>query len=159
MTRAPDDDTERIIGAWRELRRGAAASVLREHLLGADVTRLDQAQLDALEVLDSGGCGWPMSELADALRVGPSTATRAVDRLERRGLAERTTADGDGRIVIARPTRDGQRLLRRVRRLRSEGVEQLLAGFDDDERRTFADHLERFVGAIDELVADLDPPT
>ena len=32
---------------------------------------------------------WRMSELAEALRVDPSTATRAVQRLVRAGLADR----------------------------------------------------------------------
>lgn len=152
-----DDSTARRIAlAWRELRRGAAGAVLRSHLLGPDGPPLEQAQLDALEILASRSAGWRMSEFADALRVDPSTATRAITRLERHGLAERVAADADKRVVTARVTAAGRRTVERVGRLRSFGMQRLLECFDDDEREQFAGYLERFVGSIDELVAELE---
>ncbi len=155
--RTDEDATARRIAlAWRELRRGAAGAVLRSHLLGPDGPPLEQAQLDALEILASEPTGWRMSEFADALRVDPSTATRAVTRLERVGLAERIAADADRRVVTARVTAAGRRTVDRVGRLRSFGVQRLLERFDEDEREQFAEYLERFVGSIDDLVADLE---
>ena len=155
--RTDDDATaRRVARAWRELRRGAAGAVLRSHLLGPDGPPLEQAQLDALEILASEPAGWRMSEFADALRVDPSTATRAITRLEQIGLAERIAIDADRRVVTARVTGAGRRTVERVGRLRSFGVQRLLEQFDDDEREQFAEYLERFVGAIDQLVADLE---
>jgi DNA-binding MarR family transcriptional regulator len=152
-----DDATARRIAlAWRELRRGAAGAVLRSHLLGPDGPPLEQAQLDALEILASEPTGWRMSEFADALRVDPSTATRAITRLEQHGLAERIAADADKRVVTARVTVAGRRTIERVGRLRSLGMQRLLECFDHDEREQFAEYLERFVGSIDELVAELE---
>lgn len=159
MTRENDEATaRRIVLAWRELRRGASGPVLRAHLLGPDGPPLEQAQLDALEILVAApetSDGWRMSDFADALRVDPSTATRAITRLEQHGLAERAKDTGDGRIVVARATARGQRMVRRVGTNRASGMERLLEPFDDAERAQFADHLERFVRAIDDLVADL----
>lgn len=148
----------RIVLAWRELRRGASGPILRAHLLGPDGPPLEQAQLDALEILVAtppGVDGWRMSDFADALRVDPSTATRAIVRLEQHGLADRTRADEDRRIVIARATTRGMRMVKRVVANRAIGMQRLLEPFDDAERTQFADHLERFVSSIDDLVADL----
>ncbi|HEY5664492.1 MAG TPA: MarR family transcriptional regulator [Ilumatobacter sp.] len=151
-----DDTARRIALAWRELRRGASGAALRRHLLGPDAPSLEQAQLDALEILASRPAGWRMSLFADALRLDPSTATRAVNRLEQLGLAERTTDRRDRRVVIATATAAGSAMVRRVTRLRALGMERLLEPFDDDERERFADHLERFVASIDQLIHELD---
>jgi len=152
----PDDDVRRIALAWRELRRGASGAVLRAHLLGPDGPPLEQAQLDALEILAGEQSGWRMSEFADALRVDPSTATRAIRRLERHGLAERSAGETDRRIVTARATAAGQRTVEQVGRLRAIGMDRLLEPFDASEREQFAELLERFVNSIDDLVAELE---
>lgn len=153
--RADEATVRRIALAWRELRRGASGAALRSHLLGPDGAPLEQAQLDALEILVSRNEGWRMSEFADALRVDPSTATRAIMRLERHGLAERANANGDKRIVMAKPTATGRKMVKRVGRLRAVGMQRLLEPFDEAERVQFAEYLERFVGSIDDLVAEL----
>ncbi len=128
---------------------------MRAHLLGPDGPPLEQGQLDALEILAGDPGGWRMSEFADALRVDASTATRAVDRLQRLGLAERNTDDRDRRVVLASATAAGRRTINRVTRLRALGMERLLDRFDDDEREQFAELLERFVASIDDLVVEL----
>lgn len=155
MTRADDADVRRIALAWRELRRGAAGTALRGHLTGDDGVPLQQAQLDALEILVSAPGGWRMSEFADALRVDPSTATRAIIRLERLGLAERIADESDRRVVTARATGKGRTTIERIERLRSIGMHRLLESFEADERKEFADYLERFVSSMNELVAEL----
>lgn len=156
MTESDDTTVRRIARAWRELRRGATGAVLRAHLLGPDGPPLEQAQLDALEILASAPDGWRMSEFADALRVDPSTATRAITRLERHGLAERVAVEADRRIVTARATTLGRQKVTQVGQLRALGMQRLLEPFDAAERRQFADHLERFVESIDDLVAELE---
>jgi DNA-binding MarR family transcriptional regulator len=150
----PSTET-RIALAWRELRRGASGTALRSYLVGPDGPRLEQAQLDALEILATERAGLAMSDFADAMRVDPSTATRAVDRLQRLGLAERVQQDDDRRYVLARATPEGVRTVRRVARLRTLGMQRLLEPFDEDEREEFAAYLERFVESIDRLVDEL----
>ena len=155
MATTDDETTRRISLAWRELRRGASGAALRSHLLGPDGPALEQAQLDGLEILASDPDGWRMSDFADAMHVDASTATRAVNRLERLGLAERITDDDDRRVVVARATTTGQKMIRRVTTGRAVGMERLLEPFDEAEREQFAEHLERFVSSIDRLVAEL----
>ena len=116
---------------------------------------MEQAQLDGLEILAAEPDGRRMSEFADAMRVDPSTATRAVDRLERMGLAERVPHPNDRRVITVRATPLGTRTVKRVMRRRAGGMERLLEGFDDHQREDFAEQLETFVDAIDRLVAEL----
>jgi len=147
--------TRRIASAWRELRRGATGAVLRSHLLGPDGPALEQAQLDALEILAGETDGWRMSDFADAMHVDPSTATRAVNRLQQLGLADRSMNGDDRRVVIASATASGRKMINRVTTLRALGMQRLLEPFDEAEREQFAEYLERFVGSIDQLVAEL----
>lgn len=154
-TGSTDAETRRrIAAAWRELRRGAAGAQLRAHLIGLDGPPIEQAQLDALEVLASGDA-WRMGDFADAMHVDPSTATRAIARLERLGLAERTADPDDGRVVLARTTPLGARTIHDMLVRRAAGMERLLEPFTPDEREQFAEYLERLVASIDQLLAEL----
>lgn len=151
----PPTTTDRIGLAWRELRRGASGVSLRSYLYGGDGPQLDQAQIDALEILVGASEGLSMSEFADAMHVDPSTATRAVDRLQKLGMAERLQADDDRRFVHARATTDGKAMVRRIRRMRAIGMERILEPFEEHEREEFARYLERFVESIERLVDEL----
>lgn len=155
----PPTTTDRIGLAWRELRRGASGADLRSYLHGGDGPHLEQAQIDALEILVGTPDGLPMSEFADAMHVNPPTATRTVDRLQRIGMAERVHDSGDRRYVLARITADGTRTIRRIRRARAVGMNRLLEPFDEHEREEFAAYLERFVDSIERLVAELAEET
>ncbi len=155
-----DPETRRrIAAAWRELRRGASGAALRAHLIGPGGPQVEQAQLDALEVLAVDPSGWRMGDFADAMHVDPSTATRAVARLEQLGLAERSHDPDDRRVVLARPTALGRRTINSMLVRRSVGMERLLETFTDEEQEQFAEYLERLVGAVDGLVAELNGAT
>ena len=89
----------RIGTAWKELRRGAAMVAVRDYFYAADEDSIEPGQMDTLDLLVQQPA-WRMSELAEALRVDPSTATRAVHRLVRAGLADRGSGAADGRVVM-----------------------------------------------------------
>ena len=144
----------RVAIAWRELRRGAAAQRLRGFFIGNDETALDQGQMDTLDVLVTRK-RWRMSDLAEALRVDPSTATRAVGRLISVGLAERSTCGDDGRVVQVAASRSGRNRHRAISKRRAIALSRLLGAFDPDERVLLAALMDRFVGAIDDLATDL----
>ena len=65
----------RIALAWRAIRRGASTGPLLDFLYGTDDEAIEQGQMDTLDLLAQQS-SWRMSELADALHVDPSTATR-----------------------------------------------------------------------------------
>lgn len=144
----------RIGTAWIEIRRGASTSRLREFLFGTGDNALEQGQMDSLDLLATQP-SWRMSELADALRVDPSTATRAVQRLVNSGLADRRTSEEDGRVVMVTITRAGRRRHAEVAQRRGEVMGHLLGSFEPEERAVLADMFERFVGSLDDFVARL----
>jgi DNA-binding MarR family transcriptional regulator len=143
------DDTARIANAWRELRRGAAMTTLRERFAGE--IGLDQGQADFLEALVLAGTV-RMRDLADLLRVDASSATRAVQRLVDRGLAERATDDRDARCVHVSPTDEGRALYEEILASRRSGMLELLADLSTEERRGIADAMEALVAALDRYV-------
>lgn len=152
----PPTTSDRIALAWRELRRNATGPAMRAHLLGPDGPKLEQAQTDALEIIAAHRDGIRMSDFADAMHVDPSTATRAVDRLVKLGLAERRQIDDDRRYVQAIATQQGIDTVRRIRKLRTLAMKRILEPFDDHELEEFAQYLERFVATIDQLLDDLN---
>ena len=69
-------------------------------------------QYHVLRILrDAGPDGTPLSAVAERSPVGDPDVTGLLDRLEARGLARRTRDAADRRVVIARLTANGRRLL------------------------------------------------
>lgn len=139
--------------AWRELRRGALSAEFRERVYGD----LDLGQADALELLVLRG-EIRMAELADALRVDASTATRAVRRLVDAGLALRTTATDDARGIVVAATARGRAAHEAVAERRRAAIVKMVSVFDLEERRSLADLMERLVGALDDFVGGEEGP-
>ena len=146
----------RIGLAWRELRRGASASGLRDWLYGAGDDGIEQGQMDTLDALASKP-SWRMSDLADALRVDPSTATRAVQRMEKAGLAERRPGKDDGRVVEVVITHAGRAVHQDVAARRVELMTAVLGAYRMRELPVLAEMLERLVVATDAFVTSRTP--
>ena len=145
------EDQLRIAKAMRELRRGSAMQRFRERVYGHSA--LDMGQHDALEVIIALGEA-RMGDLAAALRVDPSTATRAVSRLEEAGLVERRRDDTDARAVTVVPTRAGVALYDRAADTARAALAELFGRFEPAEQALLADLLDRLVTGLDDLVAD-----
>ncbi|MEA3184932.1 MAG: hypothetical protein QOJ74_1409 [Ilumatobacteraceae bacterium] len=143
----------RIGSSWVQIRRGAGGAI-RDYLLGAGDDALEQGQMDSLDLL-ARQPSWRMSDLAEALRIDPSTATRAVQRLVASGLAKRCPHDDDGRVVMVEITEAGRSRHAEVNARRGELMAHMLGAFTAAERPIVADMLERFVSAIDEFVVRL----
>ncbi len=145
------EHAQRIGAAWIELRRGGGASAVRDYMYGRGT--LEQGQIDALDYLVRRDR--TMRGLADKLRIDPSSATRAVQRLVKDGLAERFPSPQDGRVVMVRITDDGRRAHREVAARRALVMERILSAFGPHDRGTLADLLDRFVIALDDVVDSL----
>lgn len=147
----------RVGRAWREIRRGASMGRLIEYLFGVGDDALEIGQMDTLDLLVQQP-SWRMGDLADALRVDPSTATRAVQRLERFGLAERCSSPQDKRVVMVSASRAGHERHAAAAARRTELMNHIMRTFGNDELENLASTLERFIGAIDDFVDDLHDP-
>jgi MarR family transcriptional regulator, organic hydroperoxide resistance regulator len=123
-----------LIAAWQRTTHRLLAAVDDEL---ADLG-LTAAEVNALACF-AGADTRTVRELVEATAQRPSTLTGVLDRLERRGLIERTANPADRRSVLVRLTPDGHTHAARVadafttleRRLPVDDVRRLLAALDD----------------------------
>lgn len=154
LTQPSDLDAANRVGhAWRLLRRGPSAILIRDYLFGTGDDALDAGQMDTLDVLVRRP-SWRMSELAEALHVDPSTATRAVQRLAKVDLADRGAGHMDGRVVTVAATAAGRARHSDISRRRSRVISRLLSAFEPEERTALADLMTRFVEELDVAVVE-----
>ena len=118
MTVTTEPTTEVAREAWELLFRLAKA---KHGVLSAQLAELDltPVQAHALRRLDPAK-PLAMSELAEALYCHASNVTGIVDRLESRGLVERTPGTGDRRVKTLVLTPEGADVRARVIELLSE---------------------------------------
>jgi DNA-binding MarR family transcriptional regulator len=93
--------------------------------------------MSALE--DNGTC--MMSGMGEELGLTLGTVTGIVDRLVREGLVERCADDNDRRIVLARLTQKGLKLIQRIHQDRVETISESLRKMDKEEIVAFTELL------------------
>jgi DNA-binding MarR family transcriptional regulator len=143
--RGAEDIGLRVAAAVRDLRRTLHSGALRSRAYG-EIS--DLRQMDTLDVLAE----WVelrIGELAIALRVDNSTATRAVQQLESRGLVFRQGDGLDARAVVVRLTAEGEARHREVCAKRKVLMRTLLRDFSAAEQSTLIDLVTRLVTAMD----------
>ena len=118
--RADDELVDTVLAASRALVAVAARS------LAAAADEVTLPQYRALVVL-AARSPRGTAELAAALAVNPSTATRMCDRLVRKGLVRRHRQAGDRRTVRIALTQEGRDLVGEVSRRRRAELARLLA--------------------------------
>ena len=116
------------------------------------VPELSASQFHLLEPLATSRGPLPMCELADAADVAPSTASRMLNGLVRRGIAERTRPEGgDRRRVEVTLTAEGRRLVAAKRARIAQTREEVFNRLSPSERRAAARLLHSLAAAIDDL--------
>ena len=138
------DLADAVLTASRVLVAVAARS-LAEH-----ESEVSLPQYRALVVLASRGPQRPV-DLAQALGVDPSTATRMCDRLVRKKLIVRRRDVTDRRVVMLSLSASGRRLVERVTRRRRREIEQILGVVDPAEHANLVRALAVFAEAAGEL--------
>src|SRR6266542_447336 len=147
----------RLAAAIREsLRELAIQLSLLNHQVGAHL-ELRDVDLDCLDLINRHG---PLSPSALARRAGlhPATMTGILDRLERAGWVARERDPADRRAVVVRALRDRNAELFRLYEGMNSSMDQICAGYADDELELIADFLRRTThagrDAADELASD-----
>jgi DNA-binding MarR family transcriptional regulator len=145
------DDEHRIAEALTSIRRLHPAWF--DYAYGPDPS-IEPGQRDVLWYLTLRfPDGYAMNELAAALRIDPSTATRAVDKLEKRGFVTRSAATSDKRVLVVHVTEDGIKLMREHSfRASKRWRAALHAAIGPDKLGTLADGLERLVQGMETAV-------
>lgn len=84
-----------------------------------------------------------ISEVAAFLGVSNAAASKAVDRLVRRGLVIRAEAEEDRRAVELALTAHGEHLLGEYERVTERALEEIFGGFSENGLQQTADELDR----------------
>ncbi|HKS72046.1 MAG TPA: MarR family transcriptional regulator [Terriglobales bacterium] len=89
-------------------------------------------QFNALRILRGAGAkGLPCSEIGERMVTRDSDITRLLDRLERRGLAERCREGKDRRVIMGRITAAGLQLLKKMDKPLEEFHRNLLGRMEE----------------------------
>lgn len=115
----------------RALRRwfDSIRDVLREHDLSINQMRI----LGALTVRMTPS----VQELSQYTNIEPSTMSRTLDSLERRGLVRRETRSDDGRLRVVAPTEAGLAVFAAIWPGLRDLYEQMMDGIEPAERDAF----------------------
>jgi DNA-binding MarR family transcriptional regulator len=126
-----------LLKVSRELRREA-------HALGVSAGQVSLL----FQLQRTPGIG--VRELAAREGVSAAAMSRAVERLERAGLVQRTPDTVDRRRHGLAVTEDAERVLRSVKRRRTAWLAHRLEGLTDDERAAIATALEPLARLLEE---------
>jgi DNA-binding MarR family transcriptional regulator len=156
---ALDPDAEHVVKLLNSWIRSELAfrgrQVYRLHT-AEDGTGIDRVRYLILRQLFHGGPR-RLSDLADAVTLTPSHASRVVDSLVKQGLVDRTVPDGDRRVTLLSVSDDGRALMEvidaQARRLIAERL--ACAGFTQAEAARFGEYLERFADETERWAASV----
>ena len=128
------------------------ASKLSKANMDARVSRYDvtPAQTHVLLYLQQHGGRVPQHELAEFLRVKPSTVNGVLDRMEEKGLVRRSVSGSDARRRLITLTEKGaeQQALFQQSFLDVEAA--MVRGFTQEERETLCALLDRVIQNLKE---------
>lgn len=110
---------------------------------------LERAAYLLMRQLDEDGPS-RLKELAEAFQLDISTLSRQASALESKGLIQRFSDPGDGRVSLFDLTELGKEKLALDSHMRLEWYEGLLEGWSEEEKRMFGKLLVRMNGAFDE---------
>lgn len=126
--------------AIRQMRCGSTERLVRRNL--------SMTHVHVLWLLEHHGA-MPMSRLAELLDVSLSNATGLVDRMEERGLVERSRVPDDRRVVMVRPAAGGRLALEETEIVRREQMRAVL-------RRLSEPQLTRALAAFRDIRAAIE---
>ena len=128
---------------------GSIVTQVDRRLVGHDLTH---AQWVPLFKLAHGECS-TVAELARTLQSDPGAMTRALDRLEAKGLVARVRSSEDRRVVNLELTDAGREVAAVVPAVLAEVLNLHLAGFSQEEWRALLSMLKRMRANGDALRA------
>lgn len=148
-----EEVAEALHVAFTRVLRWASRAGVRGRWLARDVTGgLTSTDAWLVEALAEQG---PMrvTALAAWQGVDKSTVTPQVRRLERAGLVDRTPDPADGRASRLTLSAKGLAVRDQVRRSGASVIEEQMATWSDEDRRTFATLLSRFAQGLEDVPA------
>ena len=130
---------------------GCCAHMARERM-DARMSRfgMTPAQTHVLLHLHQSGGQLPQRELLDSLKVKPSTVNGILDRMEEKGLVERTVSGTDARQRLVALTLAGRKREEQVKQSFLEAEALIVRGLTKEETDTLRSLLERVIQNLEE---------
>lgn len=147
MTEADDALVQAIVAASRALVALTAAS------MDASPVEVTLGQFRVL-VLLSGRGPQRMSGLGSEVGLSPSSITRMVERLERKGLVSRRRSPSSRRAIDIHLTNAGADLVANVIDVRQRAIRAIIDSLPEEDRRGMRRSFEEFARAAGEPVSD-----
>lgn len=128
------------------------AAKLSKANMDARVSRYDvtPAQTHVLLYLQQHGGRVPQHELAEFLRVKPSTVNGVLDRMEEKGLVRRSVSGSDARCRLITLTEKGAEQQALFQQSFLDVEEAMVRGFTQEERETLCALLDRVIQNLKE---------
>ena len=128
------------------------AAKLSKANMDARVSRYDvtPAQTHVLLYLQQHGGRGPQHELAEFLRVKPSTVNGVLDRMEEKGLVRRSVSGSDARRRLITLTEKGAEQQALFQQSFLDVEEAMVRGFTQEERETLCALLDRVIQNLKE---------
>lgn len=149
-----DEMPDYAIGPLLQRAHRHAADAFNSALVALDIQGRHFGVLMTLERLG------PMSQarLAERLGADKSAMVRMIDHLESRGLVERCDDPADRRIATVTLTASGTNAFERAEQVAAASADDLLRGFDGEQRTQFKRLLAMFVNIQPGEAAPLPVP-
>ncbi|MHB1444359.1 MAG: MarR family winged helix-turn-helix transcriptional regulator [Acidimicrobiales bacterium] len=149
-TPAPEGSADGVAeaeAALTRMMRQAARPATWRKVMAAGGFSLDRAEYLTLARIEEASAAGPvrLTDLAEAMGIDISTASRQVRSVAEAGLVERTCDPQDQRASRLRLTPAGRSTLARARRASQEAMSKLLITWSVADRRTLARLLDRLV--------------
>jgi len=129
------------VGFWINLASRTIVRVLDDRLRPFGIA---MSHLPVLRALAQGGA-LSQKELARIARVEQQTMAELLARMERAGLVERAQNPEDKRGSLTSLSRTARARFPKAAEALHEGERQAMAGFSDDEKRSFMQFLQRVI--------------
>lgn len=151
----PEGDPSRVLDVLDDrlvaVRRMLQRAGYRQRLLAGLSRNLELGTLRLVRVVQRAATPPSIGDVAEALAVDPSTASRVVDGAVASGLLERGAATDDRRRVQLHVTAEGEAVLDEVTVRRRALLAQVTRDWDADDLITLVSLLERLVDDFDQL--------
>lgn len=82
-------------------------------------------------------------EVSEAVLINTGSITYVIDKLEKRGLIERSNCKDDRRVVYIHITDEGKQLMDEIFPEHQRVIEEMMFGISDEEKATVIDVLKR----------------
>lgn len=143
----PSDEFYRFLRSGHVLR-----SILREFLEEGFLHRvcrhrLTRSQFCFLKLI-TANVDLQVGELARCLGVSPAASSKNLDRLEHLGLVYRESSDQDRRVILLKPTAEGEELVRDYERLKAAHLAPVIDSLGQEKTALLCDLLEEVCGEM-----------